>query len=50
MSFGMFLPSLGTMAAEFEIGYETMALSVSGYLVFTAILQLIIGPLADRYG
>lgn len=50
MSFGMFLPSLGTMAAEFEIGYETMALSVSGYLAFTAILQLIIGPLADRYG
>jgi len=50
MSFGMFLPSLGVMASEFEIGYETMALSVSGYLAFTAVLQLIIGPLADRYG
>lgn len=50
MSFGMFLPSLGTMASEFEVGYETMTLSVSGYLAFTAILQLIIGPLADRYG
>jgi len=50
MSFNMFLPSLGVMAIEFGVGYETMALSVSCYLAFTAILQLVVGPIADRYG
>mgnify|MGYP006238338031 FL=1 len=38
------------MAAEFNIGYDTMAMAVSGYLVFTAFIQIIIGPIADRFG
>ena len=50
MSLSMFLPSMGIMAAEFDVGYEIMALSVSAYMAVTALLQLIIGPIADRYG
>lgn len=50
LSLNMFLASLGVMAAEFNIGYDTMAMAVSGYLVFTAFIQIIIGPIADRFG
>lgn len=46
----MFLPSLANMARDFEIDYATMNLSIAGYLAATAILQLLIGPLSDRYG
>ncbi|MDE2759342.1 MAG: MFS transporter [Paracoccaceae bacterium] len=46
----MFLPSLGEMADEFKVGYETMAWAVSGYLAFTAAIQVLAGPLADRFG
>ncbi len=50
LSLNMFLPSLGFMATDFAVDYSTMTLAMSAYLVFTAILQLIIGPLADHYG
>lgn len=50
MSLNMFLPSLGVMATEFEVGYDTMAFVVSGYLAFTALLQVLSGPVADRFG
>ena len=50
LSLNMFLPSLGFMAADFAVDYSTMTLAMSAYLVFTAILQLVIGPLADHYG
>ena len=43
-------PSLGVMAGEFRVGYDTMSLAVSGYLAFTAVIQILAGPVADRYG
>ena len=50
LSLNMFLPSLDDMAGEFQVGYDTMALAVSGFLVATAIIQLLAGPVADRFG
>ena len=50
LSLNMFLASLEVMAQEFEIGYDTLVMSLSGYLIFTAIIQIIIGPVADRFG
>lgn len=50
LSMNIFLPSLPAMAAWFDTEYATMQLSVSLYLGFSAVLQLIIGPLSDRYG
>ena len=50
MNMSIFLPSLNAMAAHFDTSYATMQLSVSAYLATTAILQLIIGPIADKYG
>jgi len=50
MNMSVFLPSLPVMTAHFDTSYEVMQLSVSLYLAATAALQLIIGPLSDRYG
>ncbi len=50
LSLNMFLPSLVNIAAEFEVDYALVSTSIAGYLVATAILQVIIGPLSDRYG
>ncbi len=50
LSLNMFLPSLSNIAAEFQADYTIVSLSVAGYLGITAVLQLIIGPLSDRFG
>ena len=50
LSMNIFLPSLPLMAEWFGAPYRVMQLSVSLYLAMTAILQLLIGPIADRYG
>ncbi len=50
LSLNMFLPSLSNIAQEFQAGYTIVSLSVAGYLGITAVLQLIIGPLSDRFG
>lgn len=50
LSLNMFLPSLNQMASEFGVSYAVMNLSLSGYLAVTAVLQVIFGPLSDRYG
>lgn len=50
LSLNMFLPSLAHMSEEFQVPYSLMALSVSGYLAFSAVLQLCLGPLSDRVG
>ena len=44
------LPSLPHMTTYFETRYDVIQLSVSLYLGVNAVLQLIIGPIADRYG
>ncbi len=46
----MFLPSLPAMAAHFETEYALMQLSVAIYLGFSAILQIFVGPISDKYG
>lgn len=50
LSMNIFLPSLPNMAAYYGVDYRVMQLSVSVYLGFSAVLQLVIGPLSDRYG
>lgn len=50
LSLNIFLPSLPSMAAHFGVEYGAMQLSVSLYLAMTAALQLVIGPISDRYG
>lgn len=50
VSMNMFLPSLPGMAEYFGVPNAMMQLSLSVYLAASALLQLIIGPLSDRYG
>jgi len=50
LSLNIFLPSLPLMAAHFGVGYGVMQLSVSLYLAATAVLQVFVGPVSDRYG
>lgn len=50
LSMNIFLPSLPNMTAWFDTDYAVMQLSVSAYLGVSALLQLVIGPLSDRYG
>ena len=50
LSLNIFLPSLPLMAAHFGVGYGVMQLSVSLYLAATAVLQVFVGPISDRYG
>ena len=50
LSLNIFLPSLPDMARHFGVDYGLMQLSVSAYLAMTALLQLVIGPVSDRFG
>jgi MFS transporter, DHA1 family, multidrug resistance protein len=50
LSLNIFLPSLPSMARYFAVDYNLMQLSLSLYLAMTALVQLLIGPIADRYG
>jgi DHA1 family bicyclomycin/chloramphenicol resistance-like MFS transporter len=50
MSLNVFLPSLPHMAEHFDTDYSVMQLSVAVYLAVNAVLQIIVGPISDRYG
>ena len=50
LAMNMFLPSLPDMANGFGVTYGLILLSVTGYLAANAVLQIIVGPLSDRYG
>lgn len=50
LSMNIFLPALPTMASFFDVDYTLIQLAISAYLGVVAILQIIIGPLSDRYG
>lgn len=50
LNMSIFLPSLNRMAQDFDTSYGTMQLAVSGYLAATALIQLGVGPLSDRFG
>jgi MFS transporter, DHA1 family, multidrug resistance protein len=50
LSMNIFLPSLPAMTEYFETDYRLMQLSVALYLGVNAVLQVIIGPISDRFG
>jgi DHA1 family bicyclomycin/chloramphenicol resistance-like MFS transporter len=50
INMNMLLPSLPSLAAHYDAEYGVVALAVSAYLAVTAVLQLFLGPLSDRYG
>ena len=50
LNMSIFLPSLNGMARYFDTDYAIMQIALSGYLAATALLQLVIGPISDRYG
>ena len=50
LTMNIFLPSLPGMARYFDAPYALMQLSVALYLALSALLQIVIGPISDRYG
>lgn len=50
LSMSVFLPSLAHMAQYFGTSYGVMQLAVPLYMGATTLVQLIAGPLSDRYG
>lgn len=50
LTMNAFIPSLPALAEDLGSSYAFMQISVSGYLLMTAFMQLLIGPLSDRYG
>jgi len=46
----LFLPSLPQIATDFETSYSHASLAIAAYFGVAALLQLILGPLSDRYG
>ncbi len=46
----IFLPSLAAMTTYFDTDYATMQYALSGYLAMTAVLQIIVGPISDKFG
>ena len=50
LNMSIFLPSLAEMTRYFATEYAIMQIALSGYLTATAVLQIFIGPLSDRFG
>lgn len=50
LALNVILPSLPSMARAYEVDYSSIQLLVSLYLVATAVVQLMVGPLSDRFG
>lgn len=50
MVMNIFLPSLPRMAEHFGTSYAVMQLSVPLYLLFSAIIQVFVGPISDNLG
>ena len=46
----MFIPSITMLADYFDTSYSIMQLSVSIFMVASAFLQILLGPLSDKYG
>ena len=46
----IFLPSIVTTAKYFETNYSTMQFAISAFMAGGATLQIILGPLSDRFG
>ena len=50
LSLNMFLPSLARIGTDLDAPYALVNLSIAGYLAVSAVLQLVMGPLSDRFG
>ncbi|EEE36964.1 drug resistance transporter, Bcr/CflA family [Rhodobacteraceae bacterium KLH11] len=50
LSMNLYLPSLPFMATYFQTDYKVMQLSIALYLLVNAVLQILIGPIADKAG
>lgn len=50
MTMNVFLPALPEMTAYFKTDYAYMQLSVGVFMGMNAALQLIVGPMSDRFG
>lgn len=50
LAMNIFLPSLPGMTAHFQTDYRLMQLSVALYLCVNAVLQLLVGPISDKWG
>lgn len=50
LSLNLFAPSLANIAEDLATDYATVSLAISGYLIITAVTQLVVGPLSDRIG
>ncbi len=50
LNMSILLPSLSQMTEYFDTEYAVIQLSVSAYFAVTAVLQLVIGPISDRFG
>lgn len=50
LSMNVFLPSLPGMARNFDVDYAVMQLSVSAYIGASAVIQLLGGPISDKFG
>ncbi|MCP4819483.1 MAG: multidrug effflux MFS transporter [Shimia sp.] len=46
----IFLPSLPSMTEYFDTDYSIMQLSIAVYLGVNAVLQIVIGPISDKFG
>lgn len=50
LAMNLFLPSLPGMAAHFNTTPAVIGLSIGLYLFVNAVLQLVVGPISDRFG
>jgi DHA1 family bicyclomycin/chloramphenicol resistance-like MFS transporter len=50
LTLNMLLPSLPSMARDLAARESVTALAVSGYMLASALFQLTLGPLSDRFG
>jgi DHA1 family bicyclomycin/chloramphenicol resistance-like MFS transporter len=50
MNMSIFLPSLPSMARDFDVSYGTIQIFISGYFLALAFFQLLTGPISDRIG
>lgn len=46
----VFLPSLANIAQDFETDYALVSLSLAGYAAVAVAMELIMGPMSDRFG
>ena len=46
----MILPSLPKIAAAFHADYALVNLSIAGYTIVTALIEIVAGAISDRYG